>query len=152
MSSSRFQTESPSGKDLSLLGEYLLISLVFVFSAMVEFAFVIYLKQIEIWKTTARCEGPDSRNAEEMCSMEMNDVSNDLTNVKLGTRKIGIIQDSDDQESKCIIYWSRKRVMRQGLPLTNKIDFTGMILFYFGYVLFNVVYWNRVQNLRLDNN
>lgn len=112
---------------------------------MVEFAFVIYLKQIEVWKTTAKRKRPDIGNTDEMCSLEMNDVSNDLPDVKPLTRKIGIVQYTDDQESKCITYWSRKCVMRQDLPLTYKIDLAGFVLFYIFYVIFNVVYLVRVE-------
>ena len=127
------------------MGEYLLTSLVFVFSAMVEFAFVIYLKQIQQWNNTSRRDGCESGKSDKMCNLEIIDGSNGSSTVQPGTRKNGIVQDTEDQKSNTISFWSRQLTILHSLPLTNKIDFAGFVLFYICYMIFNVVYLVRMD-------
>ena len=46
-----FQSESPSVYRLNSLGIYLLVSLFFVISTMVELVLVVFLKRVSEWKT-----------------------------------------------------------------------------------------------------
>ena len=112
---------------------------------MVEFALVVYLKQMQEWKNTAKRDGSERGNSDKMCSFEIDGVSNSFPNVELGTREIGIVQETDDQESKTMSFWSKKCDLLDSAHLTNKIDLAGFVLFCICYVIFNVVYWARVD-------
>ena len=135
------QTESPSGKDLSLLGAYLLVSLVFVFSAMVEFAFVLFLNQKRAWLKSMKSDSSNGADSNNISSCENNEVSNGLDNISTETIKMRSLQEIKDQETSNTNWWGQKCTVLHGLPLTNKIDLAAFVLFYFFYLSFNIVYW-----------
>ena len=117
----------------------------FVFSAMVEFAFVIYLKQMQAWRNTVRKDGPDRRNSDKLCSFEIDGVSTSFPNVEPGTRKIEGVKVTDDQGSNTVTFWNSKCALLDSLHLTNKIDLAGFVLFCMCYMIYNAVYWARVD-------
>ena len=112
---------------------------------MVEFAFVIYLKQMQECKNNAKRDGSKRKNSEKTCSYDIDEVFNGFPNVKLGKRKIGVVQETNDQESKTLTFWSQNCALLDSLHLTNKIDLVGFVLFCVCYMIFNVVYWARVD-------
>ena len=111
---------SPSGATLSSLGYYLLISLLFVFSTMLEFALVLALRQIQKMETF------DSTNL----TIEMRDngigkqtaMYQDIIKIK---PKLGEVQQSKfkpDQEIAKLGCRERLLGMLRSMPLTAKID------------------------------
>ena len=72
--------------------------------------------------------------------------SNASREVDSDKSKAGALQDKEDQETQNIPFRSEKCDKLHGLGLTTKIDFAGFILFYFGYLVFNIVYWVSVSN------
>ena len=72
--------------------------------------------------------------------------SNASREVDSDKSKTGAIQDNEDQETQNIPFRSEKFDKLHGLGLTTKIDFAGFILFYFGYLVFNIVYWVYASN------
>ena len=139
---SPLQTESPSGKDLSLLGVYLLGSMLFVFAALAEFAYVLFVKQKQEWLDNDDKYEADGSRSSKRPSSGVNAVSSDLVDVDRETSQVGNVQQTITQETrKTPSFWSKKCTMLQDLPLTTQIDFTGFVLFNFFYLLFNFVYW-----------
>ena len=97
------------------------------------------------WKNTAKRNGSERGNSEKTCRHEIDEVFNGFSNVKPGKRKIGVVQETNDQESKTLTLWSQKCALLDSLHLTNKIDLAGFVLFCVCYMIFNVVYWARVD-------
>ena len=111
---------------MSLLGAYILISLVFVFATGVEFAFVLLVKQKQEWRNVVESFEASGSKSDKVPST--------------------IVQGYTDHNTGDGTIWSRKCATFHGLPVTTKVDFTGLAIFYFGYSIFNVVYWLRVRD------
>ena len=137
---------------MSLLGSFILSSLVFVFAAMAEFAFILFLNQKEVWKNIKENRRSDEANSQKMRrtwhhggTIARNDVISETTEVRT-------LKETEENEIRNTHFWSKKYNMLSDLPYTTKIDLAGFILFHLIYLIFNIVYWVNVVNLFYHNN
>ena len=128
------------------------MSLLFVFAAMTEFALVLFLNQKQAWKNHPRNCGPDGEDTDESPRCKVNDICNGLVIADKGTTEDGSVRDTENIEIRNIGFWVRKCTILHGLPLTTKIDFAGLVIFYFSYLIFNVFYLIYVLNLVNNDN
>ena len=125
------QDESPSEAKLNPLGRYILVALLFVFGAMVEFAFVLMVKQKMDWYNNCNgLEGNQKRIAR--CERSFQNVWHANQDLNL-TQAINEKYESQD---------SSKVTFLENIPLTSKIDYTAFIVFIISYLLFNVIYFS----------
>ena len=123
------------------------MSLLFVFAAMAEFAFVLLVKRRQEWQNVAEYCQFNEVNSGEPDGRQINEVFNALHNADPQERTLGSVQNTVDQEKRYISVWSTKCAILHRLPFITKIDFAGLVLFYFSYLIYNVFYWIRVLYL-----
>ena len=114
---------------------------------MAEFAFVLFVKQKPEWQNVAEYCQSNEVNSHQPAGRQINEDFNALHNVEPQETTLGSVQDTVDQETRYISIWSTKCAILHRLPLITKIDFAGLILFYFSYLIYNVFYWIRVLYL-----
>ena len=112
--------------------------MVFVFAAMVEFAFVLFVKRKQEWKNKEENCTSDRSRPVKISGHKGTKVSN------LETKKAGRVEETKDQETRNIGFWSTKNNVLHDFHLTTKIDFVGFVIYCFSYFIFNFVYWIRV--------
>ena len=136
---------------MNLLGWYLLISMMFVFAAMVEFAFVLLIKQRQESRNTGDNVGSSGSNSDKIPNNIPSEASKVFINVIQEKNKIENLEETDELEMREPSFWSRKYASFNGLNLTTKIDLAGIVLFHVSYMIFNVMYGVRVWNLIHEN-
>ena len=142
-----FQTESPSGDELTLLGAYLLISLIFVFFTVAEFAVLLILKEVH-------------EQGLHRTGLTMDDSISGMVLSKYVTRRqntavqVSELEKINDDLKNDVVNEQRRTMSHiitpklfQTLPLIRKIDFSSFFLYHFTYVLFNFMYWFICCNL-----
>ena len=126
---------------MDALSYHLLVSLLFVFGTMIEFAVVLVVKQkLELEKDKSK-DRPDGLKFETTAPKnktrpDINVVKADLiegmeddsTNGRDGGRRQGDLK-------------TKKLGLFKASSLTNKIDFAAFVVFIFGYFIFNCFYW-----------
>ena len=123
---------SPSGATLSSLGYYLLISLLFVFSTMLEFALVLALRQIQKMETF------DNTNL--IIEMKNNGMAKqtamnrDIIKIRPKLGEDQQLKFKPDQEIAKFDCRERFARMFRSMPLTAKIDL-------FSFSIFNLMYF-----------
>ena len=132
---------------MSLLGAYLLISLIFVFFTVAEFAVLLILKEVhehELHRTGLTMDDSISgmvlskyvtgrqNTAGQVSQLEK--INDDLTN------------DGVNGQRRAMSHIITPKLF-QTLPLIRKIDFSSFFLYHFTYVLFNFIYWFICCNL-----
>ena len=128
---------------MSLLGYYLLISLGFVFGAMAEFAFVLFVKQKQELTNTGFSELKSNKSVPHNVTEALKTLS-----MVEPTRTNGVDQQEGNGEGTSkMSFWSKKCAIIYGLPLTTKIDLAGFIVFHLTFLLFNVIYWLRILHV-----
>ena len=117
---------------MNQLGAYLLVSMMFVFAAMAEFAFVLFVKQKQARKNIEDNCGTEGAKSKKISEYKVDKVSNpDTTKIQnKKTRNHG--------------FWSTKNNVLNDLHLTTNIDSAGFVIYCLGYLIFNFVYWMRV--------
>ena len=136
---------------MNLLGRYLLISMMFVFAAMVEFAFVLVVKQKREWHSIRKNDAVGGSKLEKIRKHRHNEASKSLLDVMQGQTEVGHLDEINELDTTQSSFWRRKCTLLKQLPPTTKIDLMGMVLFHVSYMIFNVVYWVRVWNLIHEN-
>ena len=132
---------------MSLLGYYLLISLVFVFGTMAELACVLFIKQKQELTNVAENTGFSEQKSHISKSHDATDALRKLSMVEpIKENKIYEPKDNDEETRK-MNFWSKKGSIIYGLPLTTKIDLAGFIVFHLTFLLFNVIYWLRILHV-----
>ena len=140
-----FQTLSPSEDMLSLLGFYLLASLVFVFFQMLEFAFVLVLKELydpKLVKTNNDKDESESRKVISKQAIEMQITTGKVLPFKEMNRDLDMKGVTELRENTVRV---KKSNFFEKLPLTRKIDSLAFIIYHFAYFLFNMIYWNKFK-------
>ena len=142
-----FQTESPSGDELSLLGAYLLISLIFVFFTVAEFAVLLILKEVHD-------HGLHRTGLTRDVSISGMFLSKYVTGRQNTAGQVSQLEKIDDDLTSGGVNEQRRTMSHsitpkffQTLPLIRKIDFSSFFLYHFTYVLFNFIYWFICCNL-----
>ena len=134
---------SPSGATLSALGCYLLVSLLFVFCTMIEFAFVLALHQIE------KLETVDNTSL----VIGMKNINNGITKPRIINRDITKISQKlgGDENTKYKTdegmekVGCRQRFLRlfKSMPSTTRIDLFSFSVFNLMYFAMNCIYWTH---------
>ena len=132
---------------MSLLGAYLLISLVFVISTVAEFAVLLILKEVHDRRLHQTGLTSDDSTSQMVI----------LKNVKRRQNTAGQalqLEEIDDDLTNEGVNELRQTIphiitpkLIQTLPLMRKIDFSAFFIYHFTYVLFNFIYWFICCNL-----
>ena len=125
---------------MNQLGAYLLVSMMFVFAAMAEFAFVLFVKQKQAGKNIEDNCGTDGAKLNKISGYKVDKVSN------LDTARNGLVQKIQNKKTRNNGFRSTKNTVLDDLHLTTNIDSAGFLIYCLGYLIFNFVYWMRVQN------
>ena len=140
------QTESPSGATLTLLGAYLLISLVFVFFTIVEFALVLVLKEMNRRrlqkKSFTRDEPTANRISSRFFKMELKNHITNISPIQEMTPELDRKTNSGGRKS--VVRSSRSGVLAT-LPLTRKFDIFAFGIYHISFLLFNLYYWTHLD-------
>ena len=134
------QGDNPSDGALNALSGYLLISLVFVFGAMAEFAFVLLVKrnlEKENLKTIKTYDGFPLR-PNVSCKKNEISIQPDKTTLER-TQGDGLIE-TEHGEIPETFFWKRWIRRSHSLSLTTKIDVGAFVFFCCSYVIFNIIY------------
>ena len=141
------QSNSPSGSQLSALGLYLLVSLLFVFGTMVEFAGVLIVMQ-KLELDTNASKGNENRRRPETSFEEKESVC--IHTISKVEPIDDVMQDSETRRGRGTLN-RRSRVNHPGyfnaLPRTTKIDFVAFFVFIFSYFIFNCIYFIYVRQV-----
>ena len=143
---------SPNGSQLSSLDVYLFISLIFVFSTLLELAIVLFVKQ------------SDNRFMEK--STDTRSISNSMMQspkVTISTGKITSVQTNGqeiDSSTTTMEIPSNKKIVRKNImettrltlghkffrdvSLYNKLDIMAFLVFNFSYIIFDVIYFSKL--------
>ena len=113
----------------------------FVFAAMAEFAFILFVRQKQLL-ITENC-GSEGANAHGG-SKDIHNVISEMTEVRTS-------KEIKEKEIRNIRRWSKKINMLRDLPYTTKIDLASFILFHVIYLIFNIGYWVNVLDLIHNN-
>ena len=117
-----------------------MVSLVFVFAAMVEFAFVLFLRQIQEWEDITEKDNHYGKGFNRNKINKVNTSTEALATANTVITPDGISFEIGDEEMRQMSFWGRKKVILQRLPLTTKIDLTVFVFFHFCYLIFNCVF------------
>ena len=121
-----------------------MVSLFFVFGTMIEFAIVLIMKLRFDWNLrnfpddSLKPVQPSINNSIRI-HPPMTDVESDETEISyakpLQERNVQIMNDG-----------RKHRDFLSSLPTTTIFDFMSLIVFSFGYIIFNYVYWKHYRN------
>ena len=123
----------------------------FVFATMVEFAFILFVRQKQLLKNITENCGSDIANAQNHSSRH-DGGSKDIHDVISETTEVRTSKEIKGNEIKNIRFGSKRYNMLRELPYTTKIDLASFILFHIIYLIFNIGYWANVLNLLYNNN
>ena len=123
-------SESPSASDLNKLGSYLLFCLLFVVSALVEFAIIMLLDRKQILKR----KGADARLSNHQVLHQETLTQGVSTENVLFTKRVEddhIEESGKEQETNCL----------QVMYPIRSIDFISSLVFLVIFFVFNCFYW-----------
>ena len=127
---------------MSALGAYLLMSLVFVFFTMVEFAVVLLLKEVN----DRRLHGFTLTKVKIKSGKV---ISNDLAEKENITAKISPLEVMEpDLKRKGVTARRQKGFGTRGSKffetstVSRKIDFSAFVIYHFAYLIFNFIYFS----------
>ena len=141
---SLLQTNSPSGPILSPLGWYLLISLLFVFGAISEFAIALILHRKEKSATSTSSNESTKANENVECFQLTKQIANERTNSKRirpadKTTKL----EPYEGVARTGIFGINLHAM-ESMPFSTQIDVLAFVTYNLMYLIFNFIYWPRV--------
>ena len=119
---------------------------------MAEFAFILLVRQKEVWKNITENRGSDEPNSHKISRSRDHRGSNDINDVISETTEVRILKKTEENEIRNIRFWSKRHWMLHDLPYTTKIDLAGFILFHVIFLIFNIGYWVNVLDLLYNNN
>ena len=117
----------------------------FVFAAMAEFAFILFVNQIQEWTDNAKNDGSEAEESDEMPKPTTTKDSKSSPNIKQRQIKVGNLEEIKDVEVIQTSFWDKKFAIFNGLRLTTKIDLAGFVFFHLSYMVVNFLYWLHVQ-------
>ena len=122
----------------------MIMCLGFVFSAMVELALVLILKQKQGWVTAIENTIEYDASSEDTVFKARFKADNNIFTgpaaAKVGCNMI----DTKEHETRMMSFWRRMLRIFYALPLTSKIDLSVFLLFYLCFFLMNCIYWPTV--------
>ena len=132
---------------MTLLGAYLLISLIFVFFTVAEFAVLLILKEVHeqgLHRTgLTRDESISGMVLSKYVTRQQN-TSGKVT--ELEKNNDDLTNDGVNEQRRTMFHIITPKLF-QTLPLIRKIDFSSFFLYHFTYALFNLIYWCICCNL-----
>ena len=129
-----FQGASPTKSEVTELGKFILASLFFVIGTMVEFAIVLFVKQIreERMEQTLDHQRKSAKNICPTTPAGRNVVNVSPENICKDYKGFRIPNYEKDKEA----------LFRKASAITKKIDRLSIILFSVAYIIFNCIYFN----------
>ena len=132
------QGESPSESKLNALGVYILVTLLFVFGTILEFAFVLIIEQ-NMTRSMNEKKMIEKENEFETHSEEK------YARCRRSSKGIRRVQDhvefNRETEWRNDIQQLDSNTIYQSMPLTTKIDYAAFIIFVILYITFNIIYF-----------
>ena len=116
-------------------------SLWFVFAAMAEFAFVIFIKQNKEWLRNTENGSQIGTKSDEIHTQRVNSPSKALYEGGQVATKVGNLEETMDHEKSQLSFRRRKCTLIRSLALTTKLDLAGFILFHVSYMTYNFLYF-----------
>ena len=116
-----------------------MVSLVFVFAAMVEFAFVLIMKQKQQWINVKGIDGHCDKPLDRITINATTNCSKALC-FDIATTQACHSVETPDQEIRPMTFLAKNCAMLHSLPLTTKIDLAGFVIFHISYFIFNCLY------------
>ena len=133
--------DATPGSELNALGLYLLVSLVFVILALVEFACVALL---------SRRDSPGEANLEIGTVQKLDKETNTMDKTSQTLQK----RETPNEQTFTVNGWleglgnlqnQKKIKLFSNLPSIHIVDAISFLLFCFLFALFNVIYWIHYQ-------
>ena len=130
------QAENPSGADLNALGLYMIICLIFVVGALIEFAVVVLISRSSAGMSKQRDKSP------RMLTMEKANEQMVTENPRLCWNKV---ENSNEiaQTKPAVkpINSLARTLIDNTFPHINNIDLFAFCAYFCLFVLFNCIYW-----------
>ena len=124
---------------MTSLGSYLLISMVFVFFPLVEFAMLLILKEVNERQPRDTVVVKDQ-------SKSMKKFLGQITELQTKDGKVAPHQEGT--ETQKITLPIGRRGLFKNLPLVRRLDVLAFVVYNFSYLIFNCYYWNNVHSKR----
>ena len=132
------QGESPSESKLNALGVYILVTLLFVFGTIIEFAFVLIIEQNRIRSINEKKMNEKENKLEAQ-------MAENRVRCRTITKSIRQVQDhvefTPETEQRNTVQHLENNSFNQSMPLTTKIDYAAFIIFVVLYITFNIIYF-----------
>ena len=126
---------------MTSLGSYLLMSLVFVFFTMVEFALVLVLKEVNERRLHETIDTMDKSKSENLFSRRPTELQNNITTVSpLEERRLDL-ERKEGSGREQISSRIRSPGLFVNLILTRKLDIFSFLIYHLSYLSFNLYYW-----------
>ena len=131
-----FQAENPSGSDLNALGLYMIICLIFVVGALIEFAVVVLINRSSAGMRKQRDKPP------QMLTMERTNEQMVTGNPRLCCNKV----ENGNEIAKTKpavkpIHSLVRTLIDNTFPHLNYIDLFAFCVYFCLFALFNCIYW-----------
>ena len=127
---------------MTSLGSYILISLVFVFFTMVEFALVLILKE---WNERTRYETTDESKSEKLFSRRLTELQKNIANVSPPGEMMPDLKTKEDSGREQITIEINRPGFFANLPLNRKVDVFAFVIYHLFYSSFNLYYWTNLD-------
>ena len=121
---------------MTSLGSYLLISMVFVFFPLVEFAVLLILKEVNERQPRDIVVVKDQ-------SKSIKKFLGQITELRTTDGKVAPLQESTETQ-KTTLSIDRTGFFKN-LPLIRKLDVLAFFIYNFSYLIFNCYYWTNVH-------
>ena len=125
---------------------YIIVCMGFVFSAMLELAIVLVLKQKQGWVNAMENVIEYDAHLEETIFKTRVEVANDVSNREMAREVGSNVEETKDNEIGNASRWSRIVGIFHSLPFTTRIDLSAILLFYLFFFVMNCIYWTTVLN------
>ena len=126
---------------MNALGRYVLISLWFVFAAMAEFAFILFIKRNHEWQRKTENGSQTGAKSDKIHTQRVSSPPKALFEGNQVARQVGNLEETKDHEKSQSNFRSRKCAFVCGLELTTKLDLAGFIIFHVSYMIYNYLYF-----------
>ena len=127
------KSESPTVSTVNSLGKYLLISLCFVFAALIEFALVIILHHRT---KSEKIDGKNMKKQKPKKSIKLDPQYRNFGPMRNGKAKSRISSDNGIDQDR-----NKMQNANEGMSFPRKVDLFCFVAYLFGYCFFNVIYW-----------
>ena len=121
---------------MTSLGSYLLISMVFVFFPLVEFAMLLIIKEVNEWQPRDIVVVKDQ-------SKSIKEFLGQITELQTTDGKVAALQETTETQ-KITLSIDRPGLFKK-LPLVRKLDVLAFVIHNFSYLIFNCYYWTNVH-------